>query len=262
MTGVMAGTTPVSSPALSAIKGIAHGFFTREGGVSQGIYQSLNIGIGSDDNPDHVLENRKRVAHTLHVAPDHLLSVYQVHSPDVVTVTKPFTGDKPKADAMVTNCKGLALGILTADCGPVLFADEKAGVIGAAHAGWRGALNGVLENTIIAMEKLGAKRENILAVLGPCIGPAHYEITTEFRDEFLSRDATFARYFRNGKDQKHFFFDFWSFILDRLQSAGVKAESTGLCTYTDEKRFFSYRRKTHRNEPDYGRQISVIVLEE
>lgn len=258
----MTGITPILSPALSAVKGVSHGFFTRQGGVSSGIYESLNVGIGSDDAPSHIEENRKRVALNLQVPPKHLIGVYQVHSPDVVTITASFEHERPKADAMVTNKKGLALGILTADCGPVLFADEAAGVIGAAHAGWRGALYGVLENTIKAMEDLGATRPGIMAVLGPCIGPKHYEVTGEFYNEFTRVDPSFARYFRHGIDQNHFFFDFWSFILERLGKAGVRASSVKLCTYEDEKRFFSYRRKTHRGEPDYGRQISAIVLEE
>ncbi|URQ75479.1 MAG: peptidoglycan editing factor PgeF [Candidatus Ochrobactrum gambitense] len=250
----------LDKPAGQAGKRIAHGFFTRKGGVSDGIYAGLNVGAGSDDVAEHVAENRRRVAESLGVEPDHLLTVHQVHSPDVLHVTAPFDSPRPKADAMVTNIPGIALGALSADCGPVLFADHEAGVIGSAHAGWRGAFSGVLENTIDAMIGLGAKRENIVAVLGPTIGPDNYEVGPEFYAEFLSKDPAYARYFRASDKPDHKLFDLWTFITDRLTKAGVQAESLRQCTYADEDQFFSYRRTTHRKEPDYGRQIAAIAI--
>ncbi len=254
---------PLRSPELDALAGagIAHGFFTRDGGVSEGIYRGLNVGQGSDDRPEHVAENRRRVSEALGVRPTALISVHQVHSPDVVHVTEPFAAERPKADSMVTQDHRLALGILTADCGPVLFADPHARVIGAAHAGWKGALGGVLEATIGAMEKLGAQREHIVACLGPSISKANYEVGREFIDRFTSADPENARYFTLSRNLGHFMFDLPAYTIDRLTAAGVTATSLGLCTYADEERFFSYRRTTHRGEPDYGRQISAIVLE-
>lgn len=256
---------PLHSPLLHGPAGkagyrIAHGFFNRIGGVSEGIYAGLNVGSGSNDNPAHVAENRRRVAETLGVAPDHLLTVHQVHSPDVVTVREPFGPERPKADAMVTNVPGIAIGALSADCGPMLFADHKAGVIGSAHAGWRGALSGVLENTIEAMIALGARRENIVAVLGPAIGPDHYEVGPEFYQQFLSHNVDYARYFASSGKDEHKMFDLWQFIADRLNAAGVRGEALRQCTYADEARFYSYRRTTHRKEPDYGRQIAAIAI--
>jgi polyphenol oxidase len=252
--------SPIRSPLLETDKGITHGFFTRQGGVSEGIYRSLNIGAGSNDEPRNVAENRRRVAESLGVTPQNLLTVHQVHSPNVITVTGPFTGERPKADAMVTNVPGIAIGALSADCGPVLFADMEARIVGSAHAGWRGAIDGVLENTIDAMIALGAERSRIVAVLGPTIGPENYEVGPEFFAEFVKRDASYERYFRPSAKENHSMFDLWSFILDRLRAAGVTAEAVGLCTYADEERFFSYRRTTHRGEPDYGRQISAIAI--
>lgn len=253
---------PVLAPLLATSRqsGIAHGFFTREGGVSHGIYQSLNVGRGSDDVKAHVAENRRRVAEHLGVEPDRLATVHQVHSADVITLDAPFDDTSPKADAMVTGKSGLALAVLTADCGPVLFADEKAQVIGAAHAGWRGALAGVLENTVAAMERLGARRSNITAVLGPAISPAHYEVGAEFYDTFTAASPACAQFFTPSVKTGHFMFSLQAFILERLRTSGVKAEALALCTYADERRFFSYRRTTHRNEGDYGRQMSAIVL--
>ncbi|WP_343312441.1 peptidoglycan editing factor PgeF [Brucella sp. BE17] len=239
---------------------IAHGFFTRRGGVSEGIYAGLNVGAGSNDAPEKVTENRRRVADFLGVAPDHLMTVHQVHSPDVVHVTGPITGERPKADAMVTSVPGIAIGALSADCGPVLFADHAAGVIGAAHAGWRGALTGVLENTIEAMIGLGARRENIVAVLGPTIGPDNYEVGSEFRAEFTAKDSSYTKYFRTSGKEGHHLFDLWTFITDRLTSAGVEADCLRQCTYANEDEFYSYRRTTHRKEPDYGRQIAAIAI--
>ena len=237
-----------------------HGFFTRAGGVSVGIYQGLNCGPGSDDDAAAVSENRKRVAASFDLPPDHLLSVHQCHSSDVLTVDGPFLGARPKCDAMVTRTKGLALGILTADCQPVLFCDSHAQVIGAAHAGWKGALGGVLEATLSAMEQLGAKRADISAVIGPSIGAAAYEVGPEFRDGFLRVSSNYQRFFQPGQGDR-FLFDLPAFGVSRLQSAGIgHARSIGRCTYSDEKRFFSYRRATHAREADYGRLISAISL--
>lgn len=241
---------------------IQHGFFTRQGGVSSGIYESLNLGQGSDDEPNLVLENRNRVAASFHITSDKLLTCYQVHSCDVVTVTAPFSSERPKADAMVTNVPGLALGILTADCGPLLFADSKSGIIGAAHAGWRGALYGIIDNTIAAMEALGSKREDIAVAVGPCIGPNNYEVGEEFLHSFLDLDANNMVYFRPSNRADHYFFNLWAFLTVRLRRNKVKDYALNLCTYADQARFFSYRRKTHQNEMDYGRQISAIMLGE
>jgi YfiH family protein len=254
---------PVRSPALGALggAGIRHGYFTRTGGVSEGIYDSLNIGTGSRDDPDKVRENRRRVATWMGVAPELLLTAYQIHSPDVLTVRGPFEGERPKADALVTDTPGVALGVSTADCGPVLFADAEARVIGGAHAGWKGALSGVLENTVIAMEKLGASRDRIVAVLGPSIGPGNYEIGPEFIERFESDDPANRRYFVSSPTAGHATFDLNAYTIDRLSRAGVRAEKLDRCTYAEEDLFFSYRRTTHRKEADYGRQISAIVLE-
>lgn len=258
---------PLRSPLLdtvdsSADKRIVHGFFTRRGGISTGIYAGLNVGGGSDDVAAHVEHNRQLVAKTLGVAAENLMTVHQVHSPDVLTITAPFQPPRPKADAMVTNVPGIALGALSADCGPVLFADHQAGVIGSAHAGWRGALSGVLENTIEAMINLGAKRENIVAVLGPTIGPDNYEVGPEFYAEFTAKDPSYQSYFRPSSNDEHKMFDLWRFITDRLTAAGIKASALEQCTYAHEDQFFSYRRATHRNEPDYGRQIAAIAIRE
>lgn len=255
---------PLRSPELGALApgGIAHGFFGRTGGVSEGIYRGLNTGPGSDDRPDHVAENRRRVAATMRVPVENLVTVHQVHSPDVVRVTAPFAAPRPKADAMVTDRPGLALGVLTADCGPVLYADAEAGVIGAAHAGWQGALNGVLEATVEAMEKLGARRERIVAALGPSISGAHYEVGPEYVERFLAADGRNEAYFAAAEKSGHAMFDLAAYTVERLAAAGVSAASLGRCTYAEEDLFFSNRRRNHRGEPDYGRQISVIVLED
>lgn len=234
-----------------------HGFFTRRGGASSGVFAGLNCGTGSSDQTEAVQINRARVADAMAV--DDLVGVHQVHSPDVVTVTAP-TQDKPKADAMVTATPGVALAILTADCQPVLFADAKAGVVGAAHAGWRGALDGVLEATIDAMEALGAGRNDIAAVIGPSISKDAYEVGPEFQDSFLTKDPSYARFFAQGNNDR-MMFDLPAFGLHRLQAAGIgRAEWTRHCTYSDADRFFSYRRSTHAGEADYGRLVSVIRL--
>lgn len=238
-----------------------HGYFTRIGGVSDGIYRGLNIGTGSSDDQTLVAENRRRVADWMGVPADHLLTAHQVHSPDVIVAREPFPGPRPKADAIVTDRPGIAVGASTADCGPVLFADAEARIIGAAHAGWKGAFTGVLENTILAMEGLGARRERIVAVLGPSIGPDNYEVGPEFVARFVEADADNPRYFRPSTTAGHSMFDLNQYTVDRLRKAGVTAEGLGRCTYAEEDLFYSYRRTTHRKEADYGRQVSAIVLE-
>lgn len=250
---------PLRSNTLE-IQGIRHGFFTRQGGVSDGIYGSLNVGLGSSDSRERVLENRRRVAGAMGVQAENLCTVYQCHSPDVITVDAPIGGQEIKADAMVTATPGLALGVLAADCGPVLFADREAGVIGAAHAGWKGALYGVLENTIAAMERLGARRDNIVAVLGPSISQANYEVGPEFVERLTMENGANAAYLQPSDRAGHALFDLNGYTIDRLERAGVSASCLGRCTYAEEDLFFSYRRTTHRKEPDYGRQISAIVL--
>ncbi len=254
---------PVRSDLLeqARAKGIRHGYFTRVGGVSNGIYRGLNTGIGSNDDPQLVRENRRRVAEWMGVPDTHLLSAYQVHSPDVVIAPEPFT-QRPQVDAIVTDRPGLAVGASSADCGPVLFADAKARVVAAAHAGWKGALTGVLENTVAAMESLGAKREDIVAVLGPSIGPNNYEVGAEFVARFVEADARNEAYFAPSAKDGHAMFDLNRYTVDRLKRAGVTAEALNRCTYAEEDLFYSYRRTTHRREPDYGRQISAIALED
>jgi polyphenol oxidase len=252
--------TPIQHPAL-LLRGIAHGFFTKAGGVSNGVYASLNAGPGSHDAPEKVAENRARIAKTIGVAPTHLLSPYQVHSPDVVSVSMPWPGDRPKADGLVTATRGIALGIMTADCGPILFADAKAKIIGAAHAGWQGAIGGVIDNTIAAMEALGASRGNTIAVLGPTISQRNYEVGADFAAKAITRDALVSGFFMSGISADKRQFDLPGYILARAARAGIQCSNTALCTYADEQRFYSYRRTTHRGEADYGRQLSVICLE-
>lgn len=252
---------PIRSRALDR-PGIRHGFFTRAGGVSTGIYRGLNVGVGSQDSLEHVTENRRRVAGWLGVTPQNLLTLYQIHSADAVVVREPFTGERPRADAMVTDRPGIALGALAADCGPILYAEAQAGVIGAAHAGWKGALTGVLEATIEAMEQLGAQRSRIVAILGPSISAVNYEVGPEFIDRFVAADPANADYFAPSSKGGHAMFDLNRYTVDRLKRAGVETDMVGRCTYSDEDDFYSYRRTTHRHEPDYGRQISAIVLED
>lgn len=242
-----------------ALSPLTHGFFTRKGGASSGIFHGLNCGPGSSDLSDAVAINRARVASAMGVEPDHLQTLHQVHSAEVITLTTPLS-KRPRADAMVTATPGVVLGILTADCQPVLFADAAAGVIGAAHAGWRGVKDGVLEATIAAMEGLGAKRSEIVAVIGPCISQSAYEVGPDFLEAFLDDDTENARFFAQGKGD-HAMFDLPGFGLSRLRAAGISdAGWTRHCTYSDEDRFYSYRRATHRGEADYGRLISVIRL--
>lgn len=251
---------PIRSPLLATNSRIKHGFFTRQGGVSSGIYESLNVGVGSKDEPQAIEENRHRVAAFFNLPSERLQTLYQVHSPTVLTITEVLPSPRPQADAMITNVPGLILGSLSADCGPVLFCEPDAGIIGSAHAGWRGALSGVLENTVEAIVNLGGDRSKIRAVLGPCIGQDNYEVGPEFVAEFTSRNQTYEQYFRPSADPARKMFDLWRFIVDRLSASGVQAASLDLCTYADEARFFSYRRTTHRKEPDYGRQIAAIAL--
>jgi len=241
--------------------GIRHGFFTREGGVSQGIYASLNCGLGSADAKDAVRENRARVAERLGAAAGRLLTVHQVHSPVALIVEEPWPAAPPRADAIVTRTPGLVVGALSADCAPVLLADRQAKVVAAAHAGWRGALGGVIEAAIDAMESLGAERGRISAVVGPAIGQDAYEVGPEFRVTLEDEDPANAAYFKTGADDAHFQFDLPAYCLKRLKRAGVgQCESLGLCTYTNESLFFSYRRSLHAREADYGRQISAILV--
>jgi polyphenol oxidase len=241
-------------------KNITHGFFTREGGHSAGIFSSLNCGLGSGDDIALVTKNRNIVAQSLGVENANLVSAYQVHSADVLVVTEPFS-ERPKVDGLVTATPGLALGILTADCGPVLFADEKAGVIGACHAGWKGALTGVTDSTIAAMEKLGARRSHIVAVLGPTISQGAYEVGPEFPAPFLRVDESDKRFFIPSVKKDYYMFDLPSYLVSRLNAGGVGiVHDLALCTYADEQRFFSYRRATHAHENDYGRLISAIAL--
>ncbi|WP_084582781.1 peptidoglycan editing factor PgeF [Sphingomonas azotifigens] len=243
-----------------ALDGVPHGFLGRVGGVSTGIVAGLNVGLGSDDLPGAVAENRCRaVAAVLPGA--RLTTVFQIHSADAVTVLAPFDEAlRPRADALVTNQPGLLLGILTADCAPVLLADREAGVVGAAHAGWKGAIGGVTDSTIAAMEGLGARSDRIVAAVGPCIARASYEVDAGFFRRFCEQDPANERFFADGRPE-HFQFDLEAYVVHRLARAGVRTiEALGLDTYANEDRFFSFRRATHRGEPDYGRQISLIGL--
>lgn len=238
---------------------LRHGFFTRRGGASSGIFRGLNCGMGSSDQAEIVAINRARAAEALQLAPDRLITLHQTHSANVAVIETPAPGPI-RADAMVTRTPALALGILTADCQPVLFADRSAGVIGAAHAGWRGAMDGILEATLDAMERLGAQRGAISAVIGPTISQAAYEVGPDFMQDFLDDDPENARFFAGGQGDRALF-DLPGYGLHRLRRAGIKqAEWIRHCTYGDESRFFSYRRATHAGEADYGRLIAAIRL--
>ena len=252
---------PVLSPVL-ALPSVKHVFFTREGGVSQGVYAGLNGGIGSSDAPEAIAQNRALMADYMGCTPESFLSLYQVHSPDVVTVEAPWAATmRPHADAMVTKKRGIALAIGTADCGPILFADHQAGVIGAAHAGWKGAVGGVLDATLAAMEALGADRKRIVVALGPMLSAANYEVGPEFKARFLAEDAANSRFFGVGSREDHPHFDLPAYIYARLSRLGVLTVwDSALCTYANETRFYSYRRMTHRKEADYGRLIAAISL--
>jgi YfiH family protein len=247
---------------LLALTGIRHAFFTREGGVSGGIYESLNGGVGSRDDAAHVGENRARMAASLGVVPDRFLTVYQVHSPTVIVAETPWSHEaRPRADAIVTRMRDLAIGVTTADCGPVLFADPTAHVIGTAHAGWRGALTGVIEATLDAMERLGAKRRNIRAAIGPMIRQQNYEVGPDLIERFAAEDGASSRFFAPTARDGHAQFDLGGYVATRLERAGVdQIDDLGLCTYADPARFYSYRRVSHRAEPDYGRHVNAIVL--
>ena len=241
------------------LEGVQHGFFTRAGGVSTGVFAGLNCGVGSSDTPEMVAMNRKYVADAMGVSLQNLVTLHQVHSKDVVVVCAPLS-ERPRADGVVTTVPGLALAVLTADCQPVLFSDPNAGVIGAAHAGWRGAFDGVLEATIDTMERCGARRAHIKAVIGPAISQRNYEVGAEFFEQFRNVDEDNVRFFVQGENNKYHF-DLTGYGLMRLRAAGIGgADWTGQCTYADDTRFYSYRRATHRDEPDYGRLISAIRL--
>lgn len=241
----------------ATLSGLPHGFLTRRGGVSSGIAAGLNVGLGSGDDGAAVAENGRRAAQAV-LPGARLVTVYQVHSPDAVIVDEPWEEDaRPRADALVTRRRGLVLGIVTADCAPVLLADREAGVVGAAHAGWKGAYGGVIESTVAAMAALGARRDRIMAAIGPCIAQASYEVGRDFHDRFEPRDRSF---FAPGRPD-HYQFDLEGFVARLLADAGVGGvERLGLDTYSDEERFFSYRRATHRGEENYGRQFSLIGL--
>jgi len=246
---------------LESCDGIRHGFFTRQGGVSKGVYGSLNCGLGSRDDEENVRQNRSLVAETLGVPPERLLTLYQIHSATAVIVDKPWNGAVSEADALITRTPGLAIGALTADCAPVLFCDPEARVIAAAHAGWRGALLGIVEATVASMERLGAKPERVVAVIGPTISQRAYEVGADYVERFLAEEPASSPFFMtdDGSGEPHF--DLAGYVAERLARAGVGTVSDlGLCTYCDETRLFSYRRSQHHGEQDYGRQISAIVL--
>jgi YfiH family protein len=252
----------IQARQLAALAGVQHRFFTRRGGVSAGLYSSLNCGYGSSDPPDNVRENRRRAAASFDLGEPDLLTVHQIHSTDVLTVAAErwTSPGAPKADALVTDRPGVALGVLAADCAPVLFADGDAQVIGAAHAGWKGALGGVVDTTIAAMEKLGARRERVRAVIGPCIGRCSYEVGPEFPAPFVAQDAANAAFFDPAKRAGHFMFDLAGYLVHRLALAGVMVNATGHDTLAASEDFFSYRRNTLQGVRDYGRGLSAISL--
>ena len=252
----------ITSAKFSRQERVRHAFFSRRGGVSEGVYESLNCGYGSGDDQAKVRANREAAMAQLDAGADDLATVHQYHSANVVSVEAPWRlEDRPKADAMVTDRPGVALGIMTADCGPVLFADQTAGVIGAAHAGWRGALDGVLEATTAAMEQLGAKRQNMVAALGPCIRQPSYEVGDDFKQTFVSVDTANGVYFQPAYRPGHAMFDLAGFVVGRLQRLGIgTVEDTAIDTYPEQDGFFSYRRTIHRGEQDYGRGLSVVIL--
>ncbi len=249
---------PLTHPALD---GIPHGFFGRRGGVSTGLYDSLNCGLGSQDQRSAVLENRARVAARLGAVGGPVLTCHQIHSADAVVVDAPWApGAQPKADALVTRTPGLVLGALAADCMPILFADLEAGVVAAAHAGWKGALTGVETSTLSAMERIGAKRTRIRAVIGPCISQSAYEVGPEFVATFLAQDPDAARFFTTPIEGRRPHFDLPGFMLAQLAKVGIaSAHWVGACTYAAPEQFYSYRRTTHLKQPDYGRQIAAIA---
>lgn len=252
----------ITADTLAALDGIVHMFFTRQGGVSTGIYGSLNCGPGSNDRREDVLNNRARAMAALQLDPAALVTVHQIHSPTVVRVDKVWTvGEQPKADGMVTTVPGIALGVLAADCAPVLFADAEAGVIGAAHSGWKGALGGICDAVVDLMTEEGARADRIVAAVGPCIAQPSYEVGAEFRTAFLEAGSANSRFFADGTASDKYQFDLAGYLFARLSGLGLKSvEVMGLDTYQDPDRFFSYRRATHKGEPDYGRMLSAIAL--
>lgn len=254
--------SPLLAENLLDLPGIRHGFFTRQGGVSEGIYSSLNCGFGSDDDTASVAHNRAQVALHLGARQPSILTPYQIHSATAISVETSFPkGVPPKADAIVTRTPGLSIGILTADCGPVLFADPEARVVAAAHAGWRGAVGGILEATLQKMLDLGAERSRIRAALGPCIAQPAYEVGPEFVSHFTELDAEYARFFATPAGARKPHFDLPAFIVAKLNGLGLASvASQAVCTYENDSKFFSFRRTTHRSEPDYGRQISAILV--
>lgn len=251
-----------TSPVLSALPGVSHAFFTREGGVSGGIYASLNGGLGSNDDPEAVRENRRRMEATLGVAPGRLAVPWQVHSAEAVATDGPWLREtSPHVDGVATATPGLAVAVTIADCCPILFADPKARVVAAAHAGWKGAIGGVLEATLARMEELGARRADTVAALGPCIRQRSYEVGPEFAARFTAEDPENARFFEPSARPGHAMFELGGYVVERLRRAGLAdVDDLGLDTYSDERRFFSFRRTTHRAEPDYGRMIAAIAL--
>lgn len=251
---------PVEVNRTRLLEGLPHGFLGRRGGVSQGVVAGLNVGLGTGDEPEAVTENRRRAVEAVEPGA-RLTTVYQVHSADCVIVTEPWPdAERPHADALVTDRPGLLLGVVTADCAPVLLADRVAGVVGAAHAGWKGAVGGVTDATIAAMEALGAERGRIVAAIGPCIAKASYEVDAGFRERFMAEAMANAQYFDGGR-QGHYQFDLEGYVAGRLTAAGIAGvELLALDTYAQPERFYSFRRATHRGEPDYGRQISLIGL--
>jgi YfiH family protein len=255
-------TGPLEPIGSAALAGVPHGFFTRKGGVSGGVYATLNGGVGSRDDPSAVAENRARMARFLGVAPENFLVPYQIHSAQALAVSTPWAPEaRPRCDGLVTKTPGLGLGVTGADCGVILMADTTAGVIGAAHAGWKGALTGMVEALVAAMEVLGARRKNICGALGPTIAQESYEVGPEFFARFIDEDADHIRFFKPSAKPDHHMFDLPGLIERRAQKAGVaRFDNLRLDTYADEERFFSYRRATHRQEPDYGRLVAGIAL--
>jgi YfiH family protein len=251
----------VEAITAKALEGVPHGFFSRRGGVSTGLYAGLNAGIGTRDDPEAIAENRRRAADAV-LPGARLVGLYQVHSADAVAVIQPWHDDhRPRADALVTATPGLALAILAADCAPVLLADREAGVVGVAHAGWKGALGGVTDSAISLMETLGARRTRIAAAIGPCIARASYEVSADFFATFAKADPANERFFVDG-NPGHYQFDLEAYVANRLALAGLtRIETLGLDTYPQPERFYSCRRAAHRGEPDFGRQISIIGIE-
>ena len=252
--------SPITHPLLTRA-GVRHGFFTRQGGISTGIYDSLNTGVGSDDDSAAVAENRRRIAEVMGGIPDDLAACYQTHSAMTHLANEGWRGDRPEGDAVVTQTPGVICAVLTADCAPVLLADAEAGVVAAVHAGWKGALGGIVQSAVEAMTRLGARPDGIVAVVGPCIAQASYEVGSDFRDRFVHADPDSARFFTGGGAIDKHQFDLPGFVLHRLEQAGVgDAAWTGDDTCADETRFFSNRRAFQRGEPDFGRLMSAIRL--